>query len=451
MNVIKKLTLAMATVAGMTAAINTYASVSQETANKLGQELTPMGSEQAANADGTIPEWTGGLASAPEGWNPKQGYTDPFANEKPLYTITAENYEQYQDNLNPGMIALMKKYPNFTMPVYETHRTFANPQAVYDRSKELATKTSMEGESLLGYTQPGVPFPIANTAEEVMYNHLTRWYGGYDRCADWLPVQPDGSYYRVGFCTNVIQATNMDRVKDNNDLFYIFANYDAPATLVGTIYLVHDTIDKTKGARRAWIYNAGQRRVRRAPDLAYDNIDDGTEGMRITDDWWGFIGAMDRFDWKLVGKKEMYIPYNAYKLSDSTLKYEDMLDKGHVKSDLMRYELHRVWEVEATLKDGVSHIYKKRKFYLDEDSWMVVFQDAYDSRDNLWRVYSNPLMQAYDAQVMIQRAFIAHDLVSGTVIASQLDNERKQPAIKFNEKGRYADFQTSAIRRRGTR
>ena len=243
----------------------------------------------------------------------------------------------------------------------------------------------------------------------------------------------------------------MDKIKDNNDLFYYFGQYDAPATLVGTIYLVHDTIDRNKGLRRAWIYNAGQRRVRRAPDLANDNIDDGTESMRITDDWWGFIGALDRYDWKLVGKKEMYIPYNAYKLSDTKLKYDDMLDKGHLKSDLMRYELHRVWEVQATLKDGMSHIYKTRNFYIDEDSWMVVLADAYDSRDNLWRVYSDPLMQVYDSDVMFHRAMLVHDLVSGTFIASQLDNERKQPALVFNQKGRYADFQTSAIRRRGTR
>ena len=427
-----------------------HATATPEELVQLGDNLTPLGAEKAGNAEGTIPAWTGGMTEPPAGWKPEMGYIDPFADEEPLFIIDASNYEQHKDKLNAGLIAMMKQYPEtFKLPVYKTHRTFANPQEVYDHTRKIAGQVSLDGGSLNGYTQPGAPFPFPKTGEEAMYNHLLRWYGGIDQCAHWLPVQPDGSYYKVGFCQNVIQAPNMDKLKDDNDLFYIFARYDAPATLIGTIYLVHDTIDKSKGDRRAWIYNAGQRRVRRAPDLAYDNIDDGTEGMRITDDWWGFLGALDRYDWRLVGKKEMYIPYNAYKLSDDNLKYEDMLDKGHMKSDLFRYELHRVWEIEATLKDGMSHVYKTRKFYLDEDSWMVVLADAYDSRDNLWRAYVNPLMQFYNAEVMMQRAFIAHDLISGAFIASQLDNERKKPAIEFNQTGRYAEFQTSAIRRRG--
>ena len=452
MKMIKKMALIGATLSAVGLASGAFAGASPEEIAKLGNELTPVGAIKAGNADGTIPAWDGGMTEPPAGWTPEQGYIDPFAGEKPLFVIDASNYEQYEDKLNAGMIAMMKQYPDtFKLPVYKSHRTFAYPQAVYDHTKELATKTSVDGESLEGYSQPGIPFPIPKTGIEVMYNNMLHWYGGFDQCADWLPVQPGGGYYRVGYCQNVIQTPNMDKIKDNNDLFYYFGQYDAPATLVGTIYLVHDTIDRNKGLRRAWIYNAGQRRVRRAPDLAYDNIDDGTEGMRITDDWWGFFGALDRYDWKLVGKKEMYIPYNAYKLSDTKLKYDDMLDKGHLKSDLMRYELHRVWEVQATLKDGMSHIYKTRNFYIDEDSWMVVLADAYDSRDNLWRVYSDPLMQVYDSDVMFHRAMLVHDLVSGTFIASQLDNERKQPALVFNQKGRCDDFQTSAIRRRGTR
>ena len=454
MNSFKKLARLGAAIGAITLSSAAMAGASQEEIAKLGTELTPTGAIKAGNADGTIPAWDGGLATPPAGYNPKEGYIDPFADEKPLFVINAQNYEQYKDKLNPGVIALMQKYPDtFYMPVYKTHRTFAYPQNVYDHIKELAATTSMEGESLKGYSQPGIPFPLAKTGAEVITNHLNRYYGGaLDRCGDWLPVQPNGDYYRVGFCTENVSASNMDKTQeDGNDMFYFFGLYDAPATLVGTIYLVQDTIDKTIGERRAWIYNAGQRRVRRAPDLAYDNIDDGTEGMRYTDDYWGFNGGIDRYDWKLVGKKEMYIPYNAYKLGDPSLKYADMVDKGTLKSDLMRYELHRVLEVEATLKEGKSHAYAKRTFYIDEDSWMIALEDAYDSRGNLWRAYTLPLMQFYDAPAMLQRAFLTHDLVSGAFIVSQLDNERKMPNMKFGAKGRYADYQTSAIRRRGTK
>jgi hypothetical protein len=173
--------------------------------------------------------------------------------------------------------------------------------------------------------------------------------------------------------------------------------------------------------------------------------------MRTSDDYWGFNGAMDRYDFKLLGKKEMYIPYNAYKLIDAKLKYKDMIQKGHVKSDLFRYELHRVYAVEATLKPGMSHVVAKRTFYLDEDSNLVALADGYDGRGNLWRVYSNPLVQAYDVPLMFQAPYVASDLSNGNYMVSALTNERKQPAYTWNAKAKVEDFTVDAIRRKGTR
>ncbi|MBL8420784.1 MAG: DUF1329 domain-containing protein, partial [Dechloromonas sp.] len=88
--------------------------------DRLGKDLTPTGATKAGSSD--IPEWKGGLTTPPAGWKPEQGYTDPFANEKPLFTITGANADQYKDKLSAGVMALLKKYPNFTMPVYPTHR-----------------------------------------------------------------------------------------------------------------------------------------------------------------------------------------------------------------------------------------------------------------------------------------------------------------------------------------
>jgi uncharacterized protein YpmB len=138
------------------------------------------------------------------------------------------------------------------------------------------------------------------------------------------------------------------------------------------VFLVHEPLDQVKQARAAWIYNAGQRRVRRAPDLAYDNINDGTEGLRTTDQFDAYNGAPDRYDWKIVGKREVYVPYNSFKLSDKKLKYKDMIGKNTPKADLLRYELHRVWEVEANLRPGSKHVYAKRVFFIDEDTWTVL-------------------------------------------------------------------------------
>lgn len=447
---IRTVACAVALLGGPTAA---WSAITAVEVDRLGKELTPSGAEKAGNKDGTIPPWEGGLTKPPAGWKPEMGYVDPFASEQPLFTITAQNYQEHQDKLSGGMIAMLKKYPDtFRMPVYKTHRTFANPQHVYDKTKQLATKVAnVDGLALENFEMGGFPFPIPKNGVEVMYNHQTRWYGGYSRCGDWLPTRSNGDFYRVGYCEEVIQPTEMDKGNGPNDLFFYTGKYDAPSTLVGTVYLVHDVVDKTKGDRAAWIYNAGQRRVRRAPNVAYDNIDDGTEGMRTTDDHWGFNGPMDRYEWKLVGKKEMYIPYNAYKLGDPKLKYKDMLDKGHLKSDLMRYELHRVWVVEATLKDGMSHVLPKRVFYIDEDSWMVALADGYDSRGNMWRVYIEPLVQLYDVPVMIQRPYVVHSLDNGNFIVSNVDNERPQPAMQYGKTGKFADFQVDAIRRMGTR
>jgi lipoprotein-anchoring transpeptidase ErfK/SrfK len=417
---------------------------------RLGKDLTPNGAEMAGNKEGTIPAWTGGMTEPPAGWKPSMGYVDPFKDEKPVLRIDAKNVDQYKDKITVGMMAMIKKHPNFYLNVYPTHRTFSQSKAVYDATKKQAATAKLDGLSIQGYVGPGTPFPIPKTGTEAMYNHTTRFFGGYKTCRDWLPVRPTGDYYRVGFCEDMIQGQNMEP-RTEGGIFSFFGYYDAPETLIGTIYLVHDPVDFTQGARQAWVYNAGQRRVRRAPDLAYDNIEDGTEGMRTTDDYWGFQGSMDRYDFKLVGKKEMYIPYNAYKLQDPTIKYKDMLDKGHVKSELMRYELHRVLVVDATLKAGTSHVIGRRTFYIDEDSNTIVQADGYDGRGNLWRAYSYPLVQAYDAGLMFQAPFINNDLTNGSFMLSALTNERKQPAYTWGAKGKAADFTADAIRRRGTR
>ena len=426
------------------------AEATQAEVDRLGKDLTPNGAIKAGNKEGTIPEWTGGMTKPPAGWKPEQGYVDPFAGEKPLFVITEKNAAEYKDKLSAGMLAMMKKYPDFSMPVYPTHRTFALPQFVYDATRAEATKVKLEGLSIKNYSMPGTPFPIPKTGVEVMYNHLTKWFGGYKACRDWLPVKASGEFYRVGFCEQMIQGQNFDVPKPDT-VFTFYGLYDAPSTLVGTIYLVKDPIDYTKENREAYIYNAGQRRVRRAPDVAYDNIEDGTEGMRTTDAYWGFNGAMDRYDFKLIGKKELYIPYNAYKLMDPKLKYADMALKGHLKSDLFRYELHRVWVVEATLKPGMSHVVAKRVFYVDEDSFMIALDDQYDGRGNLWRAHSTPLVQAYDVPLMFESPFISSDLNNGNYLVEALTNERKQPAYTWNVKAKADDFTVDAIRRKGTR
>jgi hypothetical protein len=432
------------------AAAPAYAKLSADEVARLGADLTPVGAEKGANKDGTIPAWSGGLCSPPAGWAAAKGYTDPFASDKPKFVITKANMAQYRENLTPGTIALLEKNDAFKMPVYETRRTACYPDAVYQEVKSKAPALDLQGFGITG-GRAAVPFPLPKSGLEVMWNHQQRYLGGgLDREYHSFPVRANGDYYRIGAREFRIFNANLDQPQDN--LLLVFrSGFTAPATLEGTVFLVHEPLDQVKQSRSAWIYNAGQRRVRRAPDLAYDNFTDGTEGMRTSDQFDAWNGAPDRYDWKLIGKKEIYIPYNAYKLGDKSLKYkENIVRKGAPNPDLMRYELHRVWQVEANLKSGSKHIYGKRVFFVDEDTWTVVYEDAYDTRKQLWRIGVHPMMQFYDAKVPWYRANTWYDLNSGGYYFSGLDNESRTP-WKFGQTGKWGDFQPDSLRRLGTK
>jgi hypothetical protein len=417
--------------------------------SELGKSLTPLGAERAGNADGTIPAWEGGLTQPPAGWTQAQGYVDPFPSDKPLFTINASNAAQYEAKLTAGQAALLRKNPqNFRMDVYATRRTATVPKEVADRVADTAGKVSLQGFGLKNVNGSTTPFPIPENGTEAIWNHLVRYLGGgIERAGHSFPVRANGDYYKIGFKSQRIYAQNVENAEPNR-LFYALGYFTEPATLRGTIFLVHEPLDQVAEQRSAWIYNSGARRVRRAPDLAYDGVNDGSEGMLVTDQVDGYNGAPDRFEWKLLGKREVYVPYNSYRLSDKKLKYKDIIKPRSINPDFVRYELHRVWVVEGTLKPGQRHIYGKRTFYLDEDSWSVLAEDAYDNRGNLWRASLHGLLQAYDAVVPMYRYGIYHDLNNGSYLVGGLDNEIKEP-IKFNAKARVGDFQPDALRRLG--
>jgi len=416
--------------------------------SRLGKDLTPIGAERAGNADGTIPAWDGGLTSSPTGWTPQLNYIDPFPGDKPQFTITGANAAQYESKLTTGEVALLRKFPEYRMNVYQTRRTAALPKDVTDRVAAQAGKVSLKGFGLQNLNGSTTPFPIPESGLEVIWNHLVRYVGGGTvRSGYSFPVRSNGDFFKIGFRSQRIYAQNMEGAEPNR-LFYVLGYFTEPATLRGTIFLVHEPVDQVAEQRSAWIYNSGARRVRRAPDLAYDGVNDGSEGMVVTDQIDGYNGAPDRYDWKLLGKREVYVPYNTYKLSDKSLKYKDIIGKHTINADLVRYELHRVWVVDATLKTGQRHIYSRRTFYLDEDSWSVLAEDAYDTRGGLWRVALQGLIQCYDVQVPWYRFGVVHDLTSGSYITGGYDNESREP-IQFNAKGKLSDFQPDALRRLG--
>lgn len=424
-------------------------------ADQLGKSLTPMGAEAAANAANTIPAWTGGLSKPAAGFVAGGHYPDPYAADKPLFSIDAASADKHRANLTPGQIALLKKYPTWKMNVYPSQRSATFPKANLDDTIANATRAKLAagGNGVTG-TTGGVPFPIPQNGAEAIWNTILR-YKGDTYAMNWsqAAVTRDGAYtpvrfeYEYDFHYGNLAKSAKER--EANKLTNFLQTVTAPARLAGQILLIHETVDQVREPRSAWTYNPGQRRVRLAPNVGYDNPGTAADGLRTNDDFGMFNGATDRYDWKLVGKQEIYVPYNSYKLSGNQIKMADVLKPGHINPDHARYELHRVWVVEATLKAGTSHVYKKRTFFIDEDSWMVMVSDKYDARGELWRVSEQHSINFYDVPMTYGTIEVHHDLQSGRYLAMGLRNDEAKVYEKIKRSA--ADFTPAGLRGIGTR
>ncbi|PTS86094.1 DUF1329 domain-containing protein [Pseudomonas sp. HMWF032] len=432
------------------------AAVSPDEAAKLGTTLTPIGAEMAGNADGSIPAWTGGLPASAGTADGAGFLSDPFPNEQPLFTITAQNVDQYKDKLTPGQLAMFKRYPeSYKMPVFATHRTANLPANILAAAKNNAVNTKLvEGGNGLENFDQANPFPIPKDGLEAIWNHITRYRGGsVKRLVTQATPQPNGSYSLVYFQDEFTfrgALKDADNSKPSNVLFYFKQRVTAPSRLAGNVLLVHETLNQVKEPRLAWLYNAGQRRVRRAPQVSYDGPGTAADGLRTSDNFDMYNGAPDRYEWKLNGKKEIYIPYNSYRLDSPKLKYDQIIKAGHINQDLTRYELHRVWHVTATLKSGERHIYAKRDFFIDEDTWQAAAIDHYDGRGTLWRVAEAHAQYYYDKQVPWYSIETLYDLLSGRYLALGMKNEEKS-AYEFDYPAKESDYTPAALRQAGVR
>ena len=440
------------------ALMTAQAAVSPEEAAQLGAKLTPIGAERAGNAAGTIPEWTGGL-SANAGKVDERGFLeDPYAQDQPLFVITANNVDQYKEQLSEGQVAMFKRYPEtFKMPIYPSRRSAALPDDIYTKIKHSAlTTTAVDGGyGVNNFSQSRYyAFPIPKNGLEVQWNHVTRYRGGnLQRVITQATPQVNGAFTPIRFDETVAAPQDLPDLPEgrgDNIISYFKQQVTAPSRLAGNVLLVYETLDQVKEPRSAWMYNAGQRRVRRAPQVDYDGPGTAADGLRTTDNFDMFSGAPDRYDWKLVGKREMYIPYNSYKLDSPDLKYTDIIQAGHLNQDYTRYELHRVWEVEATVKPEARHIYAKRTMFFDEDTWQLAIVDHYDGRGQLWRVAEGHMQQYYHAQAAAYTLEVIYDLNAGRYLALGMKNEERH-SFKFDVPLRFSDFTPAALRNSGVR
>jgi hypothetical protein len=434
-----------------------WALVSDQEAAKLGKELTPVGAEKAGNKDGTIPEWTGGVTTPPAGWKPGQKRIDPFAADKPLFSIDASNIDKYKDKLSEGQIALVTQLKGYRMDVYPTRRSCGYPDFVYERTRINAKEAHVVagGWGLEKGIGAAVLFPIPKIGAEAMWNYKVRYMGEgriehystifSNKSGDFTPLVQDQ------WTTVPFHSIKNKGVEDVGGVEMKLLNeVVSPPAHAGELILVHWFLNNPSDA---WLYFPGQRRVRRAPTFAYDNPIPGYENLETVDQYPMYAGAMDRYDWKLVGKQEMYIPYNSFKWIDKSRKYKDVYLADYVNRDLVRYELHRVWKVEATLKQGMRHQFARRVFYLDEDSWALMAADLYDAQGKLWRVQEASVFPAYEIPACVGQEFMSYDLTVGRYIAENATQERGETDWLAGREGRIdpKKFSSDELRRVGER
>jgi cytochrome c-type biogenesis protein CcmH/NrfG len=418
--------------------------------------LTPIGAEASGSRDGTIPPWTGGLTPAdwPAGFKKGQRLQDPFAQDRPLFTITAGNVARYREHLSPGHQALLARYPSYALPVYQSRRSVAYPQAIYEASQANVGRAKLLGADALAGARLGVPFPKPRSGVEIMWNHRTRFRGNtVEAQTTQAVVNPRGSpqylkqservYFRYGNLADPVD------IAKKNILLYYLTWFGTSRNDVDFLALVHETANSIEDERDIWVLPPKIRRMFRIPPVGYDQPFPGAEGLMFIDMVDMYNGAFDRYVWKLVGKREMYIPYNGFRIGDVGQKYAGLLKPYHFNQDATRYELHRVWVIEATEREGKKHSFGKRTFYIDEDSWNVVLVENEDRSGQLWRFQEGHLLPFYDVQAANTAPMLVYDLKDGRYFASRLSAEDVPP--QYDGPMRDGDFLPAAVKARYSR
>lgn len=414
------------------------AAVSADEAATLKTTLTPLGAEKAGSKDGSIPAWDGGYTKAIPGFkNGGRRDGDPFAGEKPLYSVTAKNMGQYADKLTDGTKAMLKKYPSYRIDVYPTHRTAAAPQWVYDNTAKNAVHAKLNEKMIPVGAFGGIPFPIPKSGAEVMWNHLLRWRGeSWQFDQHGVLVTADGKAVMTvdGVADQAMPYYYKDAADKFDGVYWMIRLVNAgPPIRAGEAILGRLNVDGDKD--EGYVYLAGQRRTRKLPNACCDTPTPAAAGVMSFDELEVFGGRLDRFDWKLIGKKEMLIPYNTNK-SLKPAKDTDLVSGSYLNPDHVRWELHRVWVVEGDLKQGQRHLAPKSVYYVDEDSWNAVLGDRWDAKGQLWKtMWALPVLMP-DVPGVIVPTFGFYDLLSGTWFASNLLNQK---SAHYKLMPRYSD------------
>ena len=419
---------------------------------RLGQDLTPLGGERAGNAAGTIPSWEGGLAQPPANYRAGMHHPDPYAQDAVLYQVNSQNLAQHQAQLPAGLKVLLEKNPDYFLRVFPTRRSAAAPQRIYDATRFNAQSAELiSGGNGVAGVAAGIPFPLPKTGQEAIWNHIMRYRGEQiSFVTNQAAVLANGSYNLLKLERDIYFLYGREGVAPqdlDNTLFYYKYKVVAPSKLSGSALVVQETLDQVLAIRKAWRFSRGERRVRRLPMLAYDTLQPDTNGLATADQVDVYNGAPDRYEWQLLGKQEMLVPYNSYAVHQQGIPYDSILQRDTVNPQLLRYELHRVWVVEADLRKGFSHPYAKRRFYIDEDSWQVLAVDLYDKAGELIGVQESHPISYYDVPMFGSTLETIYDFKGKRYFVDGLDNN--EPMYNFKAKLSPRDFTAQALRREG--
>ncbi len=419
---------------------------------RLGQDLTQLGGERAGNAAGTIPSWEGGLTQPPANYRAGMHHPDPYAQDAVLYQVNSQNLAQYQAQLPAGLKVLLEKNPDYFLRVFPTRRSAAAPQRIYDATRFNAQSAELiSGGNGVAGVAAGIPFPLPKTGQEAIWNHIMRYRGEQiSFVTNQAAVLANGSYNLLKLERDIYFLYGREGVAPqdlDNTLFYYKYKVVAPSKLSGSALVVQETLDQVLAIRKAWRFSRGERRVRRLPMLAYDTLQPDTNGLATADQVDVYNGAPDRYEWQLMGKQEMLVPYNSYAVHQQGIPYDSILQRDTVNPQLLRYELHRVWVVEADLRKGFSHPYAKRRFYIDEDSWQVLAVDLYDKAGELIGVQESHPISYYDVPMFGSTLETIYDFKGKRYFVDGLDNN--EPMYNFKAQLSPRDFTPQALRREG--
>jgi hypothetical protein len=157
------------------------------------------------------------------------------------------------------------------------------------------------------------------------------------------------------------------------------------------------------------------RRVKLSPNLMYDTPNPHTGGSSAMDESQLFHGPLDYYDFNLLGKREVFIPYNNFRINDSSLcPVDKKLQRHHLHPDCVRWELHRVWVVQGTLKRGKRHMAPKRMFYFDEDAPGAGVADSYDYSGQVSRSAISLSYPMYEAKGIASDSYTVYDFLTGS-------------------------------------